>query len=99
MRGTLSHCWTHRAWTWASPARGRRSGTAFVFRSVVAAFKGDKPLAFGVQLHELTFHTDQNRVRLRTTGLVAVRRSGAAAAPIARPVLLAGLEDDVFVSL
>jgi hypothetical protein len=62
-------------------------------------FKGGKSLAFGVQLHELIFDLEHKRVRMQTTGAVTVRKAGAAAAPITKPVFLAGPEDDVFVEV
>jgi hypothetical protein len=62
-------------------------------------FRGTKALAFGVQLHEVTFDIAQNRVRLKTTGAVTVRRGGPAARPLATPVLLGGSDADAFVAL
>ena len=61
-------------------------------------FKGGKALAFGVQLQELIFDRDHKRIRMQTTGAVAVRATGARR-PIATHAFLMGPNEEVFVSV
>ena len=70
----------------------RAQGGAITFRS-------DRRLAFGVELHELAVDRRDRRLKLRTTGAVAMLRSAGPQRPLVEPTLLGGPDGDAFVDL
>lgn len=62
-------------------------------------FRSDKRLAFGVQLHELSIDPRDRKLKLRTSGAVAMLRAAAPSRPLLEPALLGGPEGEAFVDL
>ncbi len=62
-------------------------------------FRSAKRLAFGVQLHELTVDPRDRKLKLRTSGAVAMLRAAEPSRPLLTPALLGGPEGDAFVDL
>ncbi len=62
-------------------------------------FRSDKRLAFGVQLHELTIDPRDRKLKLRTSGAVAMLRAAEPSRPLLTPALIGGPEGEAFVDL
>jgi hypothetical protein len=60
-------------------------------------FRGEKRLAFGLELHELIFDARRQQLRLATSGAVAVR--GRASGSLVNPVFIGGPTGSAFVDL
>jgi hypothetical protein len=62
-------------------------------------FRSNKRLAFGVQLHELSIDQRDHKLKLKTTGAVAMLRGAEPQRPLIEPTLLGGPDGEAFVEL